>query len=195
MNQFFVYLPASFAMYYTFQYTQPRWNIGFRLDPELPSLRELVVVMAFNVVMNEVWFYFGHLAFHKYGYKYHKVHHEFKAPVALVAAYAHPLETLLVNLLSVTAGLMLVNAHILLVWLYLVVGTMTAQTHHCGYRFPWTLPWDDEPDFHDFHHEKFEVNYGLLGWLDRLFNTDAAWRARKRELAAAAAAEGNKKQQ
>jgi hypothetical protein len=28
------------------------------------------------------------------------------------------------------------------------------QQHHGGYRFPWFLV-GDQPNFHDFHHEKF----------------------------------------
>ena len=48
---------------------------------------------------------------------------------------------------------------------FAVLGT---QTHHCGYRWPWTPGFDHQPDFHDFHHEKFNTNYGLTGWCDAL---------------------------
>ena len=39
---------------------------------------------------------------------------------------------------------------------------------------PW-MAYDHQPSFHDFHHEKFTVNYGMLTWLDRLHNTDHKW--------------------
>ena len=50
------------------------------------------------------------------------------------------------------------------------------MTHHSGYRFPFTPSWDEQPDFHDYHHEKFTGNYGLLGVMDRLHGTDRLWR-------------------
>jgi hypothetical protein len=43
------------------------------------------------------------------------------------------------------------------------VGWLRAHRHHCGYRWPWTPFFDHQPDFHDFHHEKFNTNYGAPG--------------------------------
>ena len=70
--------------------------------------------------------------------------------------------------------------------------------HHCGYRFESAvlhLPgFDQQPDFHDFHHEVFRGNYGLIGVLDWFHGTDGRWRAalavRKRQPEAVAEAEG-----
>jgi sterol desaturase/sphingolipid hydroxylase (fatty acid hydroxylase superfamily) len=46
-------------------------------------------------------------------------------------------------------------------------------------RFPWVLPFDHEPDFHDYHHENFKGNYGLLGVLDLLHGTYAVRSVKK----------------
>jgi methylsterol monooxygenase len=40
---------------------------------------------------------------------------------------------------------------------------------HCGYHFPF-FP---SPEFHDYHHLKFNTNYGVVGILDSLHGTDS----------------------
>ena len=64
-------------------------------------------------------------------------------------------------------------AHYTVVWT--VFAVLATQTHHCGYRWPWTPFFDHQPDFHDFHHEKFNTTYGLTGWCDALHGTDKLW--------------------
>lgn len=52
----------------------------------------------------ELLFYTSHRLLHtKYLYPYHKLHHGYKAPIALAALYAHPLEAILGNTLAVMA--------------------------------------------------------------------------------------------
>jgi hypothetical protein len=50
-----------------------------------------------------------------------------------------------------------------------------SQVHHSGYRMPWAFGPDEQPGFHDFHHEKFKCNYGNLGILDALHGTSNLW--------------------
>jgi len=124
---------------------------------------------------------------------FHKKHHTFRAPIALAATYAHPLETILNNALPLIAGPLLCRSHVVTYWLWLVVAIVGTMHHHSGYRyvqhepetavaihlshsrdigsFPWDPAFDHNPDFHDYHHEIFNCNYGLLGWLDRLHGT------------------------
>ena len=40
---------------------------------------------------------------------------------------------------------------------------------------------DHQPNFHDFHHEKFNVNYGMTSWLDRFHQTDLLWLEKLKE--------------
>ena len=133
------------------------------------------------VFAEEVLFYYGHRLMHQPALyrRYHKQHHEFKAPIALAASYAHPVEHALVNVLPLWLGPVLCRSHLLTVYIWFVAAVVGTQLHHCGYRFPLMhVPMDEQPNFHDFHHENFQGNYGLLTVLDRLHGTDAAWRAR-----------------
>ena len=50
------------------------------------------------------------------------------------------------------------------------------QTHHSGYRLPWVAAFDEQPDFHDFHHQRFSCCYGNIGWLDALHGTSRPYR-------------------
>lgn len=77
---------------------------------------------------------------------------------------------------SHSLGPLLLRTHVTVVWLWFVLAILGTQTHHCGYRLPWTLPFDHQPNFHDFHHEKFNNNFGLIGLLDWLHGTDRLWR-------------------
>jgi sterol desaturase/sphingolipid hydroxylase (fatty acid hydroxylase superfamily) len=36
--------------------------------------------------------------------------------------------------------------------------------------------FDDNPNFHDFHHETFIGNFGMIGLCDWLHKTDLKWR-------------------
>jgi len=52
---------------------------------------------------------------------------------------------------------------------------------------PWCFGPDEQPDFHDFHHQKFKCNFGNLGILDALHGTSAPWLEHRAKLEHAAA--------
>jgi len=62
-----------------------------------------------------------------------------------------------------------------------------SQVHHSGFRMPWCFGPDEQPDFHDFHHQKFKCNFGNLGILDALHGTSAPWLEHRAKLEHAAA--------
>jgi len=154
------------------------------MERELPSSKEYLFHLLMYAVVDEILFFYSHWWLHtgdRY-IKYHKIHHEFTAPVGLVAAYCHPLEMLFSNVLPLGVGALVCRSHgfTFMTWtMFAVLGT---QHHHSGYRLPWNPIFDEQPNFHDFHHEKFNCNFGLLGWLDRLHGTDKKWRERLAEL-------------
>ena len=194
-------------------------------------------------------------------------HHEFTAPFALAALYAHPIEFVVADLIPFTAGFVLFRPHIFFVFMsaaspptphptpprpplapsprrslfatplpissavpspaahhsspssprWIIGACLGTQTHHSGYRLPWiagcdhaarprlrrrsfcaALPapcdawpssralrtlsarFDQQPDFHDFHHMRFNCCYGNIGWCDALHGGAAGLQARGR---------------
>lgn len=133
----------------------------------LPSPHTLAAQTAFSLLMTEVWFYHVHRLLHENKRLYgmiHKKHHTWTAPVAIVSTFAHPVEHIGVNLLSVGVGPYLCGAHPLTALAYGLVFAIGACGHHSGY-------WSDDLGMHDLHHEAFNVNYGNAHILDFLYGT------------------------
>lgn len=147
------------------------------LYEELPSVWRILSEILVFAIIEEIGFYYAHRLFHQPAlYKrYHKKHHEWTAPVCVVAIYAHPLEHVLANLLPAVLGPVVLGSHLITMWVWMSLVIVTTSIHHSGYHFP-LLP---SPEFHDFHHLKFNVNYGVLGLLDRLHGTDSLFRQSK----------------
>lgn len=175
-NQVFVVLPVG-ALYAWFFHN----GIGLYVTEELPGPAEMVGHIVLNIVTNEVLFYYGHRLFHESKWLYknvHKIHHEHTAPIGLVASYCHPFEMLVSNILPLTSAGVIFGSHLYTLLIWTVFAVFGTQYHHCGYKMPWSPPFDEHPHFHDFHHEVFKTNYGALGWLDALHGTDKMWKDR-----------------
>ncbi|CRK91267.1 CLUMA_CG004946, isoform A [Clunio marinus] len=104
--------------------------------------------------------------------KLRKLHHEWTSSIAIIALYSHPFEHFLVNLGSVFGGIIISGCHIATAWIWLGLLLISTLADHSGYH----VPFLHSSEFHDYHHLKFNVNYGATGLMDYLFGTDKVFR-------------------
>ncbi|KAI8829806.1 hypothetical protein BJ741DRAFT_581860 [Chytriomyces cf. hyalinus JEL632] len=159
---------------------------------EFPSTAIFLRDVAGCGLITEFGFYGAHYLFHHPSiYKhFHKIHHEFTAPMAIASTYAHPLEHVVANVLPIAVGPFILRSHILVAFCFtiMVPATLIFSIHHplptkliedtqgiintacvhSGYLVP-----GFEPSLaHDYHHMKFNFCYGTsLGICDWMFGT------------------------
>ena len=128
--------------------------------------QELLNLLVHALVVDMV-FYWTHRAIHSpllYG-PIHKMHHRFKAPVAVASMYAHPFEFVFGNLAGVVLGPCITNCHPRHILFWFCFTLMTTGGSHSGYYFFGAQK-------HDRHHQYFHCNFGVgLHW-DLMFQTD-----------------------
>ena len=115
--------------------------------------------------LTDFFFYSIHRLMHtKYFYKFHKIHHEIKAPIGITAFYMHPIDYIFGNLLPIYLPTLIVQADLITmhIWIILSVGNSVIVSHG-GFL--------DKSEFHDDHHKYFKYNYGTEMFMDDLFKT------------------------
>lgn len=142
---------------------------SYRVTTKLPSAFEFVRDFAISLVLREAMFYYSHRLLHiPYLYRrIHKKHHKFTAPIALAAQFAHPIEQIFANALPISLPPQLLHSHVLTFWAYLAWELFNTATVHSGYDF-----FGNKAKMHDLHHEKFNLNYGSIGFLDWVHGTN-----------------------
>ncbi|XP_064383183.1 fatty acid hydroxylase domain-containing protein 2-like [Halichondria panicea] len=144
---------------------------------ELPTFATTVLHFTGYMVIEEIGFYYTHRLFHHpWLYKYiHKTHHEWTAPTGITSVYSHPLEHFVGNLGPMGLGPIIMGSHVSIACLWIIIAVVNTTISHSGYHLPF-LP---SSEAHDFHHLKFNQNYGVFGVLDRLHGTDEQFRQSK----------------
>lgn len=121
----------------------------------------------------------------------HGCHHRIHTPWAITGHYMHPAEYVATGSIALI-GPILLEVHVVTLWIWTVFRQWEAAEGHCGYAFPVSLsrwlPFSDGGLHHDYHHAKVRGNYaGFLGLWDRVFGTEVpdypAHRARLRQAA------------
>ncbi|RPA77772.1 hypothetical protein BJ508DRAFT_416924 [Ascobolus immersus RN42] len=168
----FVWFLLPIVQHFAIPYTSP-------LPHPLTLLYQVIIFM----IIDDSYQYWVHrLLHHPRLYPYiHKRHHTYKAPFALAAEYASPIETSIYGL-SATAIPLLYHSvtgqlHLASIMCYFVARMLQTFDSHCGYDFPWGLRrllpgvWAGARH-HDDHHRLTVGNYaGMFCWWDWLCGT------------------------
>ena len=181
---------ARYAFFMTLGDIALQFGIGYLTDfhpafvisPTLPTLRESVRHFIYGNLAREVLGYYVHrLLHHPWFYaRYHKLHHNFTAPIAFTGLYATPVEHFVSDFIPIVLPLAFVAryhepVHILSFNVFLISVLLVGTAEHSGYDF--VQPPVSKA--HDLHHEKSNVNYGSLHFMDWLHGTDVPEGGRK----------------
>ena len=80
-------------------------------------------------------------------------------------------------MMTITAGPWLFGCHIYTFLAWEALALVVVVAHHSGYE----LPLDSFPvtgslsHFHDYHHNVYRKNFGVLGILDSFHGTSGGW--------------------
>jgi fatty acid hydroxylase domain-containing protein 2 len=171
-NQFFINYGSVFFVVGFLNYFQ-LWDL---VKLNVPSFVKFYLDLIGCCIIYEIIFYYNHrLLHHKWIYKYiHKIHHRWKAPIALASQYCHPFEHFFCNVVPM-AGFIILQTEVctaLFFNLYIITHTIF---EHCGLH----LPFMQSPEVHDYHHKTFNECFSTNGLMDQLHGTCTTFIAAK----------------
>ncbi len=146
-NQIFISAPLIYLAY------RIQLFLGIPDIRVLPTFQRIIIDVLVCILFEEVIFYYSHRMLHaKFIYKtIHKKHHEWQAPISIIAIYCHPIEHMFSNLLPIIFGLWVMRSHLFTCWLWFTIAILNTLKDHSGYHFPFFT----SSEFHDYHHLKY----------------------------------------
>jgi len=150
-------------------YSVRKWLECPTKSDEFPTVLGFLRDFAIMGLVEEAGFYYAHRILHSPSlYKrVHKRHHEWQAPFSMVSVYCHWFEHLFSNIGPLVLATIVSRTHSSVVYLWYLNALLTTTFHHSGYSFPGFL----NSSFHDYHHLKFNKNFGVIGLLDYIHGT------------------------
>jgi len=169
-NQMLFVLPISVVQWV--------WTPVTVFPRRAPSLFEFLWQMYVALAIFDAFFYIFHITFHRVKFLYrhvHSVHHRFARVNIWVAQYDHPWELISLGFLGTISPLLL-GAHPLTSWAFMMLNDWVGADSHGGYDLPllphrWVPFWGG-PVHHAMHHERPLTNFApYLTWIDRVCGT------------------------
>ncbi|KAI8873113.1 sterol desaturase [Ramicandelaber brevisporus] len=138
-----------------------------------PSFPKFAMQFLALAVINDVFGYWIHRLEHKwYAYyaRIHSVHHENYPLFGFAGLYQHPIDMVLLNMISISApilySLAIGDLHVVVYVAVLTFQAFTTAQVHSGYDFPWDplryVPFLVQPVDHDNHHVVVGANYAAM---------------------------------
>lgn len=122
-----------------------------------------VIKLICNGLIGESLFYYLHYWSHFILYsKVHKVHHEWKNTCAVAAAYAHPLEYILISLPTFLLPPIITGSNWYITKIWFIIATTSVVIDHSGYNII------EASNFHWKHHKYTNINYGTNTVVDNI---------------------------
>ena len=154
------------------QWVDGRGGLGERLmrvGAGAPGCLEVALDMALFFAGYEVLFYYSHRMLHHPALyaRVHKLHHEWKAPIALAANYMHPVEHIVSGIGPSVVVALLLRPHPLSLVSFALAGMLFTLLEHSGF----SAILGPGSEFHDVHHRDWLSNFGVIGSLDRWHGT------------------------
>lgn len=130
------------------------------------SIFDVIIIL----LTEEIIFFYLHYLFHKQRYLYKKIHykhHKWIDPVAVSALYAHPIEVIFCNYMPLIIGFFITHFNFYYALSFIAIGTINALYVHSGYSITCSKKVG-----HYQHHLIYNKQYGVLGILDILHDTN-----------------------
>jgi sterol desaturase/sphingolipid hydroxylase (fatty acid hydroxylase superfamily) len=118
-------------------------------------------------VLHCIWFYFIHRLLHtRFLWRHiHYIHHSYINTNPYATFYAHPVEHLMLNLMSVLIGPYMFPSNTILLRVWLHAGTINSIISHNSSGNSGVM------ESHDIHHKLFRFNFGTGVAMDKIFGT------------------------